>query len=470
MTPKRRLLLTLLKLADLSVIVCAFMLSVAGTVSDPEHGVLGVLQIRLTVQNALFLGGYLVTWHFILQGFGLYGSYRLAPAFQEARDLSMAVLVAVFPLVPLGVVLEFEYASPQFLSVFAVSSLLGLAVERSTIRAMARRLRSFGLNLRNVVVVGDGKHAFELAQNLARRHDLGYHIVEVIQVSENTEQKHQREVFNHIEQLIETQPIDEVFLAVPLDTWQPLVRETVTLCDEQGVWLRVMARVVDLTWGRAVVEEVAGNPVLTIFSGPPESFGLLAKRGLDVLGALAGLIVLSPVLALIALIIRIDSTGPVIFAQERVGYNRRRFPTYKFRTMVDGADRMQAELEHLNEAQGPVFKIRKDPRITRVGEFLRKTSLDELPQLLNVLKGNMSLVGPRPLPVRDVERIDVRWHKRRFSVKPGITCLWQANGREPQFDEWIKSDMEYIDSWSLSLDLKILLKTIPAVLLRQGAH
>ena len=173
---------------------------------------------------------------------------------------------------------------------------------------------------------------------------------------------------------------------------------------------------------------------------------------------------------LVAFAIRLDSSGPIIFAQERVVYNRRRFPTYKFRTMVEGADRMQADLEHLNEASGPVFKIRRDPRITRIGTFLRKTSLDELPQLFNVLRGDMSLVGPRPLPVRDVERIDVRWHKRRFSVKPGITCLWQASGREPDFEEWIKADMEYIDGWSLGLDLKILLRTIPAVITRQGAH
>jgi lipopolysaccharide/colanic/teichoic acid biosynthesis glycosyltransferase len=160
----------------------------------------------------------------------------------------------------------------------------------------------------------------------------------------------------------------------------------------------------------------------------------------------------------------------VLFGQERVGLNRRRFRAYKLRTMVVGAERMQAQLEALNEAQGPVFKIQKDPRITRLGHWLRTTSLDELPQLLNVLKGEMSLVGPRPLPVRDVDRMDVRWHKRRFSVRPGITCLWQIMSREPRFDEWIRADMEYIDNWSLALDFKILAKTVPAVLSRQGAY
>ena len=143
----------------------------------------------------------------------------------------------------------------------------------------------------------------------------------------------------------------------------------------------------------------------------------------------------------------------------------------KFRTMVDGADMRQSKLEHLNEAKGPVFKIKNDPRITRLGNFLRRFSIDELPQLLNVLKGEMSLVGPRPLPVRDVERIDLQWHKRRFSIKPGITCLWQVNGRSNiGFTEWVRMDLDYIDKWSLGLDLKILMKTIPAVFRGPGAY
>ena len=234
--------------------------------------------------------------------------------------------------------------------------------------------------------------------------------------------------------------------------------------------VRVLARIANLEWARLMIDEVAGQPVLSIVSGPPDTLQLSIKRALDMAIAAMGMFACLPVFMVVAIAIKADSKGPIVFIQERVGQNRRRFRTFKFRTMIDGADAVQADLEHLNEASGPVFKIRDDPRVTRVGKWLRRTSVDELPQLYNVLRGDMSLVGPRPLPVRDVEKMDVRWHKRRFAVKPGITCLWQANHREPNFDEWIKADMEYIDNWSLALDLKILLKTIPAVLMGNGAH
>jgi exopolysaccharide biosynthesis polyprenyl glycosylphosphotransferase len=195
------------------------------------------------------------------------------------------------------------------------------------------------------------------------------------------------------------------------------------------------------------------------------------KRVIDIVGSVVLLLALAPLFAIVALLIKFGSPGPILFAQERVGYNKRRFKVFKFRTMVVTAEKQQHMLEHLNEVEGPVFKIRKDPRITRVGAFLRRFSIDELPQLVNVLKGDMSLVGPRPLPVRDVERIDVTWQKRRFSIKPGITCLWQVNGRSNiGFNEWVRMDLDYIDKWSLGLDLVILLKTLPAVLRGPGAY
>jgi exopolysaccharide biosynthesis polyprenyl glycosylphosphotransferase len=219
------------------------------------------------------------------------------------------------------------------------------------------------------------------------------------------------------------------------------------------------------------VDELEGVPMLTIQSGPQEDWHLATKRLIDLVAGVLLLVALSPLLLLVALLIKLDSTGPVFFCQERVGLNRRRFQLFKFRTMYDGSHRQQASFERLNEAAGPVFKIKRDPRVTRIGLFLRRFSIDELPQLLNVIRGEMSLVGPRPLPVRDVERIDSLWQRRRFSVKPGLTCLWQVNGRSDlNFDRWVRMDLEYIDHWSLELDFRILLKTIPAVLKGSGAY
>jgi exopolysaccharide biosynthesis polyprenyl glycosylphosphotransferase len=191
---------------------------------------------------------------------------------------------------------------------------------------------------------------------------------------------------------------------------------------------------------------------------------------LDVSLSLAAMLLLSPLFLLAAVIVKLTSSGPSFFVQERVGLNKRRFRLYKFRTMVADAAERQREVEHLNEARGAVFKIRNDPRLTPVGKFLRKTSIDELPQLFNVLKGDMSLVGPRPLPVRDYEGFNQDWQRRRFSVRPGITCLWQINGRSSiPFEKWMELDMQYIDQWSLWMDFKILAKTIPAVLKGAGA-
>ncbi|RPI29655.1 MAG: sugar transferase [Acidobacteria bacterium] len=271
--------------------------------------------------------------------------------------------------------------------------------------------------------------------------------------------------------IIAREPVDEVLVALPLRRRRDLIEKIVEVCEEQGIMVRVRTDLFDLRVARPQVDTIDGVPVVTIRSGPEDGWQLAMKRIIDFVGSAALLILLAPFLLLVALLIKLDSTGPVLFRQERVGLNRRRFKVLKFRTMVQEADKNQVLLETLNEADGPVFKIKKDPRITRVGRFLRQFSIDELPQLINVLKGEMSLVGPRPLPLRDVKLIDTQWHKRRFSVKPGLTCLWQVSGRsDVSFERWVRMDLEYIDTWSLGLDLKILLKTLPAVFRGSGAY
>jgi exopolysaccharide biosynthesis polyprenyl glycosylphosphotransferase len=278
-------------------------------------------------------------------------------------------------------------------------------------------------------------------------------------------------IVEQLSSVIANQPVDEVLVALPMDKYGLLIETIVRQCEEQGIIVRVRTEMSRLQVARSYVDDLEGVPVMTIQSGPPDSWQLFMKRVIDIVGSAAFLLALAPLFAVFAWLIRMDSAGPVFFTQERIGFNKRPFRLIKFRTMVDGADYQQSKLEHLNEVAGPVFKIKSDPRITRLGKFLRRFSIDELPQLVNVLKGDMSLVGPRPLPLRDFDRFDTQWHKRRLSVKPGMTCLWQVNGRsEIDFNHWVQMDLEYIDNWSLVLDMKILLKTIPAIVKGSGAY
>jgi exopolysaccharide biosynthesis polyprenyl glycosylphosphotransferase len=278
-------------------------------------------------------------------------------------------------------------------------------------------------------------------------------------------------IMSELQSMLATEPVDEVFISLPMDKYGHVIEAMVQLCQEQGIVVRVQPDLSLRTFVKPYIGEFNGVPFVTVRSVPRDGWPLFIKRLIDVVGGAALLVGLAPLLALAALLIKIDSPGPILFRQERIGLNKRRFQLLKFRTMVVGADQQQHGMEQLNEANGPVFKIKDDPRITRLGKFLRRYSIDELPQLFNVLNGDMSLVGPRPLPVRDVERINVQWHKRRFSVKPGITCLWQVNGRsDVSFDHWVQLDLEYIDKWCLGLDIKILIKTVPVVLRGSGAY
>lgn len=279
------------------------------------------------------------------------------------------------------------------------------------------------------------------------------------------------EVLAKLESVLRYQSVDEVLISLPPSRYGALVEKIVNRCEEEGVIVRLRAELFELRTAKAYADELEGLPVLTFRSGPQEDWRLMAKRIIDIVSSSVLLFALAPLFLIVAALIKWSSPGPVFFTQERIGLNKRRFEMLKFRTMVNGAEKQQSALEQLNEAQGPVFKIKNDPRVTSLGKFLRRFSVDELPQLINVLKGDMSLVGPRPLPVRDVERIDSVSHKRRFSIKPGLTCLWQVNGRSNiGFEEWVRMDLEYIDQWSLGLDMLILLKTIPAVFRGPGAY
>jgi exopolysaccharide biosynthesis polyprenyl glycosylphosphotransferase len=264
--------------------------------------------------------------------------------------------------------------------------------------------------------------------------------------------------------------IDEVIVCLPIKSQFDRIVEIVNRCEEQGIMVRVVADILADSVSHSSIDQVGGNALVSLHPHAINGSGASVKRLIDLAGAGLLITFLIPVFAVAATVVTLSSSGPVFFRQDRLGLNKKIFKMIKFRTMVADASTRQSELEDLNEASGPVFKIGNDPRITRVGRFLRRTSIDELPQLINVLRGEMSLVGPRPLPVRDYEGFSEDWHRRRFSVRPGISGLWQVAGRSNlPFDQWMELDLKYINEWSLALDFKVLLRTLPAVVKGTGA-
>lgn len=257
----------------------------------------------------------------------------------------------------------------------------------------------------------------------------------------------------------------------PRHTYFGEAEKVLQACELEGVEAWLVADFFKTQTFRTSLDDFYGLPVVVFRSAPEASWQALAKQTLDYTGALLGLLVLALPMAVIAILVRLSSPGPVLFRQQRCGLHGKPFVMLKFRSMVSDAEQHQHELQVLNEMSGPVFKVTNDPRVTPIGRFLRKYSLDELPQFFNVLAGDMSLVGPRPLPVSEVSRFDDLSHRRRLSVKPGLTCLWQVSGRNEvrDFREWVRLDLEYIDNWSFWLDVKILLRTVPAVLQGAGA-
>lgn len=249
------------------------------------------------------------------------------------------------------------------------------------------------------------------------------------------------------------------------------IEQAIQACELEGVEVWLLADFFQTRLSQTSVDDLAGQPVLVFRTGPEASWQAMIKAGIDFVGSVLLLGLLTIPMVIIAALIRITSPGPVLFRQQRAGLNGRPFTMLKFRTMVSNAEQLKQELAQLNEMSGPVFKVSNDPRITRLGRTLRRWSFDELPQLFNVLRGDMSLVGPRPLPVDEVRRFDDPAHRRRLSVRPGLTCLWQVSGRNQvtDFQEWVRLDLEYIDNWSLWLDLKILVRTVPAVFSGYGA-
>jgi len=337
-------------------------------------------------------------------------------------------------------------------------------------------LRRQGGNGRFLLIVGTNKRAIEFAEQVSEHPEFGYSIVGFVDDDWNGIEKFEATghtrccTFSGLAEFLRHNVVDEAAIHLPLRSYYEHAASLISLCEQHGIVIRFNAHTFNLSKMVTPSEDLEENSYVLAVAGSAEALPALVKRICDfVLSALL-LIVLAPFLLVVAVLVKLTSPGPVLFNQTRIGLNKRQFRIYKFRTMIVEAEKMQNELLSRNEMAGPVFKITDDPRVTPLGKMLRKSSIDELPQLFNVLKGDMSLVGPRAMSLRDYRLFDQDWHRRRFSVKPGITCTWQINGRNSvPFEKWMELDMQYIDKWSLWLDFKILARTLPAVLRGNGA-
>jgi exopolysaccharide biosynthesis polyprenyl glycosylphosphotransferase len=476
---RRKLLLNAFKLFDLGLMIFAFVVAALAVLHQSRAvTVTEFFSMRVKMQNFAIFSLLMFAWHLIFSLSGLYASRRFSDRRGEVVDVVKATSLGTFVILLGAIVFHIRLVTALFLAVFWLVSTCTTVSSRLLLRVSLAAVRKRGRNLRDVIIVGTNGRAMKFAHRLISLPELGYRIAGFVDQNWQGMEAFRRSGyalasdFGGFPQFLRNSVVDEVVLALPFRSMHDHGSRIIALCEEQGVTVRILSNVFDLKMARSSAEELEGegDPLITHSAGSVGEWPIVAKRILDFTIAFVVITLLSPVLLFVAILIKLASPGSVLFIQKRLGLNKRHFNVYKFRTMVVDADKRIREVEHLNEVDGPVFKIKNDPRITPIGRFLRKTSIDELPQLFNVLTGEMSLVGPRPLPVRDYEGFNEDWQRRRFSVKPGITCLWQVRGRSSiPFEEWMELDLQYIDKWSLWLDFQILLRTIPAVLRGTGA-
>jgi exopolysaccharide biosynthesis polyprenyl glycosylphosphotransferase len=474
---RRRILLQAFKFFDLAVMILAAGMATISTMGQVRlSSIAELLSMRIKVGNFLIAAGLLIMWHSLFVRFSLYRSHRLSTRKSEIADVIKVSSLCTLILFAAATIFHIRLASPLFVFFFWAFSSSILICSRLVMRIALKQTRLRGRNLRHVLIVGSNIRTAEVAEKLGSRPELGYQVIGFVDrewsgCHELSQRGYSRVCdFEGLPEFLRKNVVDEVFITLPVRSFHDDAARVASMCEEQGIIVRFLPNLFNLKLARSHGEELDGDYWVTHYTGTADSWSLAIKRIIDFCVALAVLAITSPLLLVVAFLVKVTSPGPVLFTQLRVGQNKRKFTMYKLRTMVADAEKRITELQHLNEVEGPVFKIKNDPRITPLGKFLRKTSIDELPQLFNVLKGDMSLVGPRPLPLRDYEGFTADRHRRRFSVRPGITCLWQVEGRSSiPFEQWMELDMQYIDRWSLMLDLEILAKTIPAIWKGVGA-
>ena len=477
---QRKAVLELVQLGDIGLLFCCLGVAYALTAHLRAFDLLDALETRHPIQVFIATLVLAAGWHGALRANGFYSSHRLASIRNEAWDLCSGIaLCAVAGFIWLWLVSSSpKYAFSGLCEITILFGALGVAAFMTTRlmgRAAMQALRLRGYNLRQILIMGTNRRATGFARDIGLHPEWGYHLLGFIDDQWWDEQSADSKRgllggFDSVPDVLRALPVDEVMVALPIATFYQQVAEIVTLCRDHGIAVRSIGPFFDHEQSRRTASLPGSFGSITLHD---ESWGArasLIKRVVDVIVSFSLLFALAPILLSIAVLIKLTSPGPIFFVQTRMGNGKRPFQIFKFRTMVQNAETLMSQLEHLNETQGPTFKLRDDPRVTPIGRFLRKTSLDELPQLINVLIGDMSLVGPRPLPLRDYQGFSQDWHRKRFSVKPGITCLWQIMGRSTiGFDEWMALDIRYIDQWSVWLDIKILFRTIPAVIRGSGA-
>lgn len=425
--------------------------------------------LSLDVQNVITVSAFLIVGHLTLKHNGAYDSRRFKSIWTELKSSILTTLISGSTLLILGTLFKIPYVSTHMIAYFMILCFTLLLIDRVILHLSLEVARTFGRNLRSVLIAGTNKRAMELAKELPK---LGYMVKGFIDDKWRTiSPSNDTPLISDYQTYIRENHIDEIIICLPLKTEYTKIQQIINSTEEQGIITRMSTNLFDLKIAKAKIEYFNDTPLLTLYSGNMYRKMVLIKDVYDAIVASTVLLTITPLLIIIAILIKLTSKGPVFFTQDRIGMNKKIFKIYKFRTMVPGAEAKQEELEHLNERKDEgAFKIKNDPRVTKIGKILRKFSLDELPQLLNVVKGEMSLVGPRPLTLRDYTKFKEDWQRRRFSVKPGITCLWQISGRDDvDFKTWMKLDNQYIDTWTLLLDMKILLKTIPVALFGKNA-
>jgi len=413
-------------------------------------------------------------WCLALYANGLYQSTRTRSYLEILWAVVKSSIVTFLLLGTFIFLLKLTFMSRQFFLLFmAIGSLL-IWIEKSVIFMSSHYVRRQGLNTRRLLLVGTGKRAAEFVRKVGRHPEWGFQLLGAIDDEPDRGIRHVAHLdvigaLDDIPKIFHREAVDEVVFVVPRSRLNAL-QGAIDRCETEGVVVTVAVDLFDTKLARTSVTELDGLPLLSFKTTRAKEWELLVKRVFDFTASGLGLIVLLPLFLVMAVLIKTTSKGPVFFKQNRLGLAGRRFTLYKFRTMRQGAHAVLSEVSDLNAMTTPEFKEKKTSWITPVGRFMRKLSIDELPQLINVFVGHMSIVGPRPTVPDEVEKYQ-DWHRRRFSMKPGITCLWQVNGRNNiAFEDWMKLDLEYLDNWSLWLDAKILLKTIPVVIFGIGAY